>query len=187
MISDEEIFNSFESNSMKEIIPYAEPPNQEEDIIMQGKLLYRYLLNQIELEGCWSMNNDATRERFSYLFLREKERHICPISINNNVNYNHKNVKSSQHFKDQIFLTICAANLHEAILIPNNNVFNTILNYLSGEYHGFFMYYDKTIEDRFNLNLTVEDNLVRISGEGTNNLGNFNILGFINFYTTKGI
>jgi hypothetical protein len=198
ILSDEEIFDSCESESIEDKISYELQAGQEDDVIMQGKLLYRYSLNQIELEGFWSMNNDATQEKFSYLLLKEKERLICPINIlemnnSNHSNYiNHyKNAKhhmnsSTQNFKEQVFLSICAANLHEAILIPHNKIFNTILNFLSGEYHGFFMYYDKTIEDRFNLNLTIVDNQVRISGEGTNNLGNFNILGYINFYTTKG-
>jgi hypothetical protein len=181
-MSEEEIFNSLESESINDIISYEQPVNQEEDIIMQGKLLYRYALNQIELEGYWSMNNDATREKFSYLFLKDKERLICPVNFSNkNLDHN-----MNQNYKDSIYISICNANIHEAILIPHNNVFNTILNYLSGEYHGFFMYYDKTIEDRFNLNMTMEDNQVRINGEGTNNLGNFNILGYINFYTSKG-
>ena len=152
---------------------------------MQGNLLYRYSLNQVELEGSWSMNNDANREKFSYLYLKDKERLICPINITNMKTNGSKT--NNHNSKDQIFLSICASNLHEAIIIPHNNVFNTILNYLSGEYHGFFMYYDKTIEDRFNLNMNMEDNQVRINGEGTNNLGNFNILGYINFYNTKGI
>ena len=65
IISNEEFLDSFESESINEIISYGKQANQEEDIIMQGKLLYRYTLNQIELEGNWSMNNDATREKFS--------------------------------------------------------------------------------------------------------------------------
>ncbi len=198
IFSDEEILESNESDLIEEKIFYDNQTCQEEDIIMQGKLLYRYSLNQIELEGFWTMNNDATREKFSYLFLKDKERLICPINIselNNshslqskyaNHQKNSHHHSNSQDFKEQLFLSICAANLHEAILIPHNSVFTTILNFLSGEYHGFFMYYDKTIEDRFNLNFNIDDNQVRISGEGTNNLGNFNILGYINFYTTKG-
>lgn len=200
IFSEEEILESYESDLIEEKNFYDNQTGQEEDIIMQGKLLYRYSLNQIELEGFWTMNNDATREKFSYLFLKDKERLICPINFsefnssqshqpsyaNHQKTTKHQFNSNSQNFKEQLFLSICAANLHEAILIPHNNVFNTILNFLSGEYHGFFMYYDKTIEDRFNLNLNIDDNQVRISGEGTNNLGNFNILGYINFYTTKG-
>lgn len=183
IFSDEENFDSFESESQIERISYNQALREEDDIVMQGNLIYRFSLNQVELEGFWSMNNDGNRENFSYLYLREKERMICPVYIPT-IKANSSKTNNS---KEQIFLSICASNLHEAIIIPHNNVFNTILNFLSGEYHGFFMYYDKTIEDRFNLSMTMEDNQVRINGEGTNNLGNFNIIGYINFHTTKGI
>lgn len=83
-------------------------------------------------------------------------------------------------------LIVCSANVFELILIPHEYIFKTVLNYLSGEYHGYFMYYHKTIEDRFYVNFNLDAGQVRINGEGTNNLGNFNVLGFVNFYSSKG-
>ena len=82
-------------------------------------------------------------------------------------------------------LNLSSGNIFEVLLIPNKELFNNILKYLSGEYNGYFVYYGKTIEDKFTLNFVYEDNEVRVSGEGMNNLGEFEIIGFVNFYTIK--
>ena len=161
---------------------------------MTGNLIYRYSLDQIELEGFWSLNNDVTRERFSYLFIKKCDKITCPIKISeieqayksNNVNkneqfenFNAMNNKINQIksfcgdeamnenyvYKDEYHLSICSANLFEAITISHPVIFNCITNYLTGEYHGFFFYYDKTIEDRFYINFDYDDNQVRINGK----------------------
>lgn len=163
------------------------------DIIMTGNLIYRYSLDQIELEGFWSLNNDVTREKFSYLFIKKCDKITCPIKISeieqaykNNSNNNNEqldninviNNKINQIksfcgddplnenylYKDEYHLSICSANLFEAITISHPVIFNCITNYLTGEYHGFFFYYDKTIEDRFYINFDYDDNQVRING-----------------------
>jgi hypothetical protein len=159
---------------------------------MTGKLIYRYPLDQIELEGFWSLNNDITRERFSYLFIKKCDKIICPIKlseieqannlinaendeffydnegnkIKNNIQNNtqHENLNENYIYKDEYHLSICSANLYEAITISHPLIFNCITNYLTGEYHGFFVYYDKTIEDRFYINFDYDDNQVRING-----------------------
>ena len=82
-------------------------------------------------------------------------------------------------------MNLCSANIFEALLIPDYELFKYILSFLSGEYHGFFVYFGKTIEDSFNLNFNFEDNQVRVSGGGKNNLGDFNIIGYVNFFTMK--
>jgi len=168
------------------------------DIIMTGNLIYRYSLDQIELEGFWSLNNDVTRERFSYLFIKKCDKITCPIKLseieqanktlnsnkddnsenlnvsnfNNNIN-NLNKIKNiladeplNEHYvyKDEYHISICSANLFEAITISHPIIFNCITNYLTGEYHGFFFYYDKTIEDRFYINFDYDDNQVRING-----------------------
>lgn len=164
---------------------------------MTGNLIYRYSLDQIELEGFWSLNNDITRERFSYLFIKKCDKITCPIKIseieqayknNNNINSNNneqsENINSINSnkinqiksfcgdeplnenfvYKDEYHISICSANLFEAITISHPVIFNCITNYLTGEYHGFFFYYDKTIEDRFYINFDYDDNQVRING-----------------------
>ena len=182
---------------------------------MTGNLIYRFSLDQIELEGFWSLNNDVTRERFSYMFIKKCEKITCPIKISeieqwNNINSgklndfnfqnnsNEENLNENYIYKDEYNISICSANLFEALVINHPTVFNCIINYLTGEYHGFFVYYDKTIEDRFYINFDYDDNQVRINGkifftkinfklgEGTNSLGNFNLIGYINFYNMKG-
>lgn len=191
---------SSEEELEKESMNYEMNENQEmqqnimydtnSDIVMEGNLIYRHELDQIELEGLWTINNEENRERFSYLLLKQKDKKLsCSVKmkIDSNLIEANTNIKKFYNSnREEYVLNICSANLFESLLIPHSNVFHTILNYLSGEYHGFFLYYNKTMEDRFYINFTIEDNQVRINGEGTNSLGNFNVIGFINFYTSKG-
>lgn len=193
-------------------------PNDNNDIVMEGNLFYRYGMDQIELDGQWSLSSETTKCHFSYL-LSSKQK-VIPIHINpkdlgvkdfnnygqniNNANSQEKNennninktminnydimMKCNQYF-DQTYkkyvLNLCSANIFEALLIPDYELFKYILSFLSGEYHGFFVYFGKTIEDYFNLNFNYEDNQVRVSGSGKNNLGDFNIIGYVNFFTMK--
>ena len=90
------------------------------------------------------------------LFLKKNERIICNIKKDEIDEYNST--------KDYC-LSICSANLLEALLIPHAQIFRTMLHFISGEYHGFFMYYEKTIEDRFYLNFNFEQDQVRINGK----------------------
>lgn len=151
---------------------------------MIGNLQYRYNLDQIELEGTWGMNNDSARERFSYLFLKKHDKISCAIK-KDEIEFSSFSDESSLQ-RDELVVNICSANLFEVVVIPHPNIFRVLLQFLSGEYHGFFMYYDKTIEDRFMLNFFLEEAQVRISGDGSNNLGSFNLIGYLNFYRTKG-
>ena len=193
-------------------------PNDNNDIVMEGNLFYRYGMDQIELDGQWSLSSETTKCHFSYL-LSSKQK-VIPIHIDpkdlgvkdfnnygqniNNANSQEKNennninktminnydimMKCNQYF-DQTYkkyvLNLCSANVFEALLIPDYELFKYILSFLSGEYHGFFVYFGKTIEDYFNLNFNYEDNQVRVSGSGKNNLGDFNIIGYVNFFTMK--
>ena len=193
-------------------------PNDNNDIVMEGNLFYRYGMDQIELDGQWSLSSETTKCHFSYL-LSSKQK-VIPIHIDpkdlgvkdfnnygqniNNANNQEKNennninktminnydimMKCNQYF-DQTYkkyvLNLCSANIFEALLIPDYELFKYILSFLSGEYHGFFVYFGKTIEDYFNLNFNYEDNQVRVSGSGKNNLGDFNIIGYVNFFTMK--
>ena len=193
-------------------------PNDNNDIVMEGNLFYRYGMDQIELDGQWSLSSETTKCHFSYL-LNSKQK-VIPIHIDpkdlgvkdfnnygqniNNANSQEKNennninktminnydimMKCNQYF-DQTYkkyvLNLCSANIFEALLIPDYELFKYILSFLSGEYNGFFVYFGKTIEDYFNLNFNYEDNQVRVSGSGKNNLGDFNIIGYVNFFTMK--
>lgn len=148
---------------------FIEEQSESVDIVMEGYLIYRHELDQLEFEGSWCMSNDATKESFSYLLLKEKQNITCPVKIHQ---IDFTGIESSGDYlkkylsqpREEYYLHICAANLYECLSLPHNVIFNTILTFLSGEYHGYFLYYNKTIEDRFFLNFSLEENKVRING-----------------------
>ena len=211
-------------------------PNDNNEIVMEGNLFYRYGMDQIELDGLWSLSSETAKCHFSYLlsskqkviqiYIEPKNLGIKDLNLDNNNsnnnkddvenpqnqkpiqnddfnnlnneikdinnlnnNYNNNIIMNSNKYFDSIskkyLLNLCNANIFEALLIPDYELFNYILTFLSGEYHGFFVYFGKTIEDSFNLNFNYEDNQVRVSGRGKNNLGDFNIIGYVNFFTMK--
>ena len=212
-----------DEDEMNQIIP-----NDNNEIVMEGNLFYRYSMDQIELDGLWSLSSEVAKCHFSYL-LSSKQKviqiHIDPKDLgikdtnqNNNEggypnpeqeqnaqnqngdinNANNNQIKDINNYNimmkcnkyfdhscKKYILNLCSANIFEALLIPDYELFKYILSFLSGEYHGFFVYFGKTIEDSFNLNFNYEDNQVRVSGSGKNNLGDFNIIGYVNFFTMK--
>ena len=144
--------------------------NNESEIVNEGYLIYRYSSNQIELEGNWYVATDPSwKERVSYLFSGSQLTKQIPLNIENN--------------KINVFM--CSANLIECLQI--DSLFKFCLEFLSGDYSGYFMYYSKTIEDRFNINLEVQESLVKVFGSGTNSLGNFNLTGYMNFFRNKEV
>ena len=144
--------------------------NNESEIVNEGYLIYRYSSNQIELEGNWYVATDPSwKERVSYLFSGSQLTKQIPLNIEN---------------KD-INVFMCSANLIECLQM--DSLFKYCLEFLSGDYSGYFMYYSKTIEDRFNINLEVQESLVKVFGSGTNSLGNFNLTGYMNFFRNKEV
>lgn len=143
-------------------------PQTDIDIVMEGYLLYRIESDQLELEGNWCMSNDETKERFSYLHLKDKPHINCPIHLSEVYYSDTYDANYSQSFTNNLRnvynLNISSSNIIEAILIPHGGIFNTVLNFLSSEYHGYFLYFKKTIEDRFGLNFSYENNQIRIDG-----------------------
>lgn len=194
--------NSFNNNS--ENISKDEAEGSE--ILMECYLIYRYTLNQIELDGLWGMTNDNLNEKLSYLFTKSNDRHIILIdksdiyNAESGVNLIRTNILNNENCikfkKDKVFFTtkdlenmytvdLCAANLHEILLINQKSITNEILKYLSNEYCGYFVYFSKTIEDKFSLTLSMEESLVTIVGEGINSLGCFKIKGYMNLFKDK--
>ncbi len=175
--------------------------NSANDIVLEGSLIYRYLSNQIELEGNWFMSLDpGVKERLSYLLVKNNEFTECLVNCEEEEDYddsdksendyddkNRENYKPADSSYHNMKIKICSANLFECVLINKAKIFNAVLEYLDSEYAGYFMYYGKTIEDRFSLSFELQDSLVKINGEGTNSLGNFSLLGYMNFYRSKGI
>ena len=150
---------------------YGEENNtNESEIINEGNLIYRYSSNQIELEGNWYVASDPSwKERVSYLFSGSQ--------LTKQINLNIENT--------DVNVFMCSANLIECLQM--NSLFKSCLEFLAGDYSGYFMYYSKTIEDRFNINLEIQDSLVKVFGSGTNSLGNFNLNGYMNFYRNKEV
>jgi len=149
-----EIQDSINNNNVASSYPNEE--NISNDIILEGYLIYRYSNDQIELEGSWFMSNDQGSERLSYLFLKPNEYIRCEISP--------EDVEGLEDRSKSSVMKICSSNLFECIIINKYEVFNTVLNYLCGDYSGYFMYYGKTIEDKVSLNFSLQDSLVRING-----------------------
>ncbi len=134
--------------------PNSDEPN---DIILEGNLIYRYCNNQIELDGQWYMSTEqSTREKLSYLFQKTNEFLDCKIK--------NEEILESSDGKD-FSIKICCANVFECITINRQQIFEKVLEFLSGEFAGYFMYYGKTIEDRVDITLELEDSLVRINGK----------------------
>ena len=152
------------------LVPQDGESENKSEIINDGCLIYRYNSNQIELDGEWYVANDETnKERISYLFSGSQKTKEILLNIENT----------------DININMCSANLVECIQL--DILFKYCLEFLNGDYSGYFIYYSKTIEERFNINLDVQDSLVKISGTGNNSLGNFNLSGYFNFYRNKEI
>jgi len=173
-----------ELNENYEVSGSGEVEGNLNDIILEGNLIYRYTNDQVELDGFWFMSQDFIKERLSYLFMHGHEFLECDLDQDEII----EQLPCSNNFQTCANkIKICSANIFECVLINKSKVFESVLQYLSGEYGGYFMYYGKTIEDKVNLNLTLQDSLVKINGEGTNNLGNYKVIGYMNFFKTKGI
>ena len=144
--------------------------NSGNEIVNEGYLIYRYSSNQIEMEGNWYVATDPSwKERVSYLFSGSQLIKQIPLTIENN----------------EINVCMCSANLIECLQL--NILFKSCLEFLAGDYSGYFMYYSKTIEDRFKINMEIQDSLVKVFGNGSNSLGNFNLVGYMNFYRNKEV
>ena len=146
---------------------------------MEGYLLYRYGQDQIEIEGTWSISSEIEKNKpykFSYLLSQKKEKKMIQIPIKkDDIDFSHyePSINASKYMSndnEHFLLNLCNANIFEILLIPNQDLFINIC---------------KTIEDRFYLNYTLEDNQVRVNGKGNNNLGEFHFLGYVNFFTIK--
>ena len=170
-------------------------PGQTSDIINEGYLIYRYSSNQIEIEGNWYVANDPLiKERISYLFSGSNQVKDVHLTLNTPTQENmadsqtqdpnnpNSPVNSTQ---PSVAVKLCSANLFECITI--DALLKNCLDFLNGEYSGYFMYYGKTIEDRLKLTMEIEDSLVKCFGDGVNNLGTFNLIGYMNFFRTKDV
>ena len=170
-------------------------PGQTSDIINEGYLIYRYSSNQIEIEGNWYVANDPLiKERISYLFSGSNQVKDVHLTLNTPTQENMVDSQTQDpnnqnppvnNTQPSVAVKLCSANLFECITI--DALLKNCLDFLNGEYSGYFMYYGKTIEDRLKLTMEIEDSLVKCFGDGVNNLGTFNLIGYMNFFRTKDV
>ena len=147
-----------------------EQSSPSSEIINDGNLIYRYSSNQIELDGNWYVANDPSyKERISYLFSGSQMTKEIKLNIENT----------------ETIINMCSENLVECIQL--DILFKNCLEFLNGAYSGYFMYYSKTIEENFEINLDIQDSLVKIEGKGKNSLGDFTLNGYFNFFRNKDI
>ena len=89
---------------------------------------------------------------FSYLLSKNKNKEVIQITIkkeNIDFSYYEPSINASKYMSNDnkhFILNLCNANIFEVLLIPNQNLFNHILIILTWEYHGFFVYFSKTID-----------------------------------------
>lgn len=168
------------------------PPISNE-ITFEGKLVYRFSLDQIELLGEWAptvdWNNNQSHQSFAYLLMK-KDRILFTIS-KYQIDFTHSAQSAhlfseSRYFTGDTFsLVVASGNLIELLLIPSSSLLNHILLYLSGNYSGYFVNKSKTIEDGFFINFVFENNDTRIIGNGVNPFGEFHLNGEIKFVKSK--
>lgn len=173
--------------------------NQSSDIILNqittltfsisGVIVYRYTNDQIEIEGDWSNPDTGIHQPLSYLLLK-KDSILFPIyrySIDY-TDYN-SNFQSEKYIKNDYYLfNISSSNITEILLIPNPSLLKQILIYLTGQYTGYYMYQEKTIEDTFYLSYIYDNNNPseqRVVGMGKNYMGEYELLGTVRFLRDK--
>ena len=153
-ISESEDLNSIKNspnmNNIENKIIENNNKEKENEKEMEGYLLYRYGQDQVEIEGTWSISSELEHNkpyRFSYLLNQKKEKDIIQIPIKkDDIDFSHyePSINASKYMSndnEHFILNLCNANIFEVLLIPNHDLFNNILTLLTGEYHGFFVYF----------------------------------------------
>jgi len=163
------IFNDFYNNPTPEISnPFQETVSQELEP------------EKIQDQDKQSLNNVTHTEQEA---VKQEEPQPAPAKIKKKPELLFYTSKDLENFEP---VDICVSNLHELILINHNMVINEVLKFLSSDYCGYFVYFSKTIEDKFTLTLNIEDSsLISVEGEGINSLGRFKVKGYMNLFRDK--
>lgn len=138
--------------------------NLSNEISIEGNIVYRFAKNQLELEGQWSIPNETVFERFSYKFETPAEGFKVDSDLGT--------------------FNLCIANLHCALMLDDQQLFKKVLEYISGSYAGFFLYFGKTIEERVDLQIVEGLSGIEMNGEGLNSLGSFKMSGKVEINRT---
>lgn len=159
--------------------------NEKNEILIKGYLIYRTTFNQIEIIGNWIYDNKE--QPVSYLLNKQNNNlayKLLKYEIkNSNYNFNiNKNIQG-----DYFYLNIGNKNITQILIIDNDNIHQIITPFFSGQYIGYYINNDRTIEEEFFLSFLNDDyfNQIKIIGYGHNDNGDFNINGNIHFYKDK--
>ena len=159
---------------------------KEEEIILKGYLIYRTTFNQIEIIGNYMYNNIELP--FAYLLNKEYNNFAYKIPTNkiissNNSTFNKKNLQG-----DNFYLNIGINNITQILIINNIDINQFITPFFSGQYIGYYIKDNKTIEEQFflsflNNNISLQQ--IKLIGYGNNDNGEFLLNGNIHFYRDK--
>ena len=97
-------------------------PSDNNEIVMEGNLFYRYGMDQIELDGQWSLSSETSKCHFSYL-LSSKQK-VIPIHIDPK----DLGVKDPKKREDKLLKAMYLANIVKIeFKIFNSNNYDTLL------------------------------------------------------------
>jgi len=159
---------------------------RKEEIILKGYLIYRTTFNQIEIIGNYIYNKNEYP--FAYLLNKENNNLAYKIPTHTINPSNDANLNKEFLQKDNYYLNIGINNITQILIIKNIEINQFITPFFSGQYKGYYIKDNKTIEEQFflsflNNNLSIPQ--IKLIGYGNNNNGEFFLNGFINFYRDK--
>ena len=159
---------------------------RKEEIILKGNLIYRTTFNQIEIIGNYIYNKNEYP--FAYLLNKENNNLAYKIPTHTINPSNDANLNKEFLQKDNYYLNIGINNITQILIIKNIEINQFITPFFSGQYIGYYIKDNKTIEEQFFLSFLNNNNSlqqIKLIGYGNNNNGEFFLNGFINFYRDK--
>ena len=159
---------------------------KKEEIILKGYLIYRTTFNQIEIIGNYIYNN--IEQPFAYLLNKENNNFAYKIPKNKIISSNNSNFNKNNIQGDNFYLNIGINNITQILIINNIEINQFITPFFSGQYIGYYIQNNKTIEEQFFLSFLNNNNSlqqIKLIGYGNNDNGEFLLNGNIHFYRDK--
>ena len=159
---------------------------RKEEIILKGYLIYRTTFNQIEIIGNYIYNKNEYP--FAYLLNKENNNLAYKIPTHTINPSNDANLNKEFLQKDNYYLNIGINNITQILIIKNIEINQFITPFFSGQYIGYYIKDNKTIEEQFflsflNNNISIPQ--IKLIGYGNNDNGEFLLNGNIHFYRDK--
>ena len=120
---------------------------KKEEIILKGYLIYRTTFNQIEIIGNYIYNN--IEQPFAYLLNKENNNFAYKIPKNKIISSNNSNFNKNNIQGDNFYLNIGINNITQILIINNLEINQFITPFFSGQYIGYYIKDNKTIEEQF--------------------------------------